>query len=117
MRASASLSLFFQENSNEIDSLIVSVCYNLNYKGPREDVRQDLLIRMHCHDILSRYDAKKGKISTYLYKIIHAGYGAAQSLPGPLFTFAAYLGAIVHDSNFSTGLFAYYWVSAILEYA
>lgn len=25
-----------------------------------------------------------------------AGYGAAQALPGPLFTFAAYLGAIVH---------------------
>jgi chromate transporter len=25
-----------------------------------------------------------------------AGYGAAQALPGPLFTFAAYLGAVVH---------------------
>jgi chromate transporter len=28
-----------------------------------------------------------------------AGYGAAQALPGPLFTFAAYLGAEVRPSN------------------
>ena len=27
-----------------------------------------------------------------------AGYGAAQAVPGPLFTFAAYLGAVVHTS-------------------
>src|SRR5216117_1985914 len=26
-----------------------------------------------------------------------AGYGAAQAVPGPLFTFAAYLGAVMHD--------------------
>jgi chromate transporter len=26
-----------------------------------------------------------------------AGYGAAQAVPGPLFTFAAYLGAVIHD--------------------
>jgi chromate transporter len=28
-----------------------------------------------------------------------AGYGAAQAVPGPLFTFAAYLGAVVEPSN------------------
>jgi chromate transporter len=28
-----------------------------------------------------------------------AGYGAAQAVPGPLFTFAAYLGALVEPSN------------------
>jgi chromate transporter len=27
-----------------------------------------------------------------------AGYGAAQAIPGPLFSFAAYLGAVVHPS-------------------
>src|SRR5262249_23766196 len=27
-----------------------------------------------------------------------AGYGAAQAVPGPLFTFAAYLGAVVHPT-------------------
>ena len=27
-----------------------------------------------------------------------AGYGAAQAVPGPLFTFAAYLGAVVRQS-------------------
>jgi chromate transporter len=27
-----------------------------------------------------------------------AGYGAAQAVPGPLFTFAAYLGAVMHQS-------------------
>jgi chromate transporter len=27
-----------------------------------------------------------------------AGYGAAQAVPGPLFTFAAYLGAVMHDA-------------------
>lgn len=32
-----------------------------------------------------------------------AGYGAAQAVPGPLFTFAAYLGAIAHPSNFLGG--------------
>ena len=26
-----------------------------------------------------------------------AGYGAAQAVPGPLFTFAAYLGAVMHQ--------------------
>jgi chromate transporter len=26
-----------------------------------------------------------------------AGYGAAQAVPGPLFTFAAYLGAVMHE--------------------
>ena len=29
-----------------------------------------------------------------------AGYGAAQAVPGPLFTFAAYLGAIVQSSTY-----------------
>jgi len=28
-----------------------------------------------------------------------AGYGAAQAMPGPLFTFAAYLGAVVNPSH------------------
>ncbi len=32
-----------------------------------------------------------------------AGYGAAQAVPGPLFSFAAYLGAIAHPSNFLAG--------------
>jgi chromate transporter len=27
-----------------------------------------------------------------------AGYGAAQAVPGPLFTFAAYLGAVIHPT-------------------
>jgi chromate transporter len=27
-----------------------------------------------------------------------AGYGAAQAVPGPLFTFAAYLGAVMHQA-------------------
>jgi chromate transporter len=40
-----------------------------------------------------------------------AGYGAAQALPGPLFTFAAYLGAVVNVSphgvvGAALGLFA-----------
>jgi chromate transporter len=28
-----------------------------------------------------------------------AGYGAAQALPGPLFTFAAYLGTVIHPGS------------------
>lgn len=32
-----------------------------------------------------------------------AGYGAAQAVPGPLFSFAAYLGAITHTSSFLAG--------------
>lgn len=32
-----------------------------------------------------------------------AGYGAAQAVPGPLFTFAAYLGAIAHPSSLLAG--------------
>jgi len=32
-----------------------------------------------------------------------AGYGAAQAVPGPLFTFAAYLGAVAQPSNFLGG--------------
>jgi len=36
-----------------------------------------------------------------------AGYGAAQAVPGPLFTFAAYLGAVMHGT--SSG-----WTGAIL---
>lgn len=30
-----------------------------------------------------------------------AGYGAAQAVPGPLFTFAAYLGAVIHPGRFA----------------
>jgi chromate transporter len=33
-----------------------------------------------------------------------AGYGAAQAVPGPLFTFAAYLGAVAAPGGFSVGL-------------
>ena len=36
-----------------------------------------------------------------------AGYGAAQAVPGPLFTFAAYLGAVMHDTPHG-------WVGAAL---
>lgn len=32
-----------------------------------------------------------------------AGYGAAQAVPGPLFSFAAYLGATAHPSNWVAG--------------
>jgi len=32
-----------------------------------------------------------------------AGYGAAQAVPGPLFTFAAYLGAVMHQSPNGVG--------------
>jgi hypothetical protein len=35
-------------------------------------------------------DATRGVAGTFL-----AGYGAAQAVPGPLFTFAAYLGAVM----------------------
>ncbi|QIL69083.1 chromate efflux transporter [Diaphorobacter sp. HDW4B] len=36
---------------------------------------------------------------TYLHDdVFLAGYGAAQAVPGPLFTFAAYLGAVLPDS-------------------
>lgn len=32
-----------------------------------------------------------------------AGYGATQAVPGPIFTFAAYLGAVLHTGTASTG--------------
>lgn len=32
-----------------------------------------------------------------------AGYGAAQAVPGPLFTFAAYLGSVIGAASFSAG--------------
>lgn len=43
-----------------------------------------------------------------------AGYGAAQAMPGPLFTFAAYLGAANHSvaSGWPGGLWALAWVFA-----
>jgi chromate transporter len=37
-----------------------------------------------------------------------AGYGAAQALPGPLFTFAAYLGTVQH--GLAGGLWALLWI-------
>ncbi|MFK8031753.1 MAG: chromate efflux transporter [Gammaproteobacteria bacterium] len=33
-----------------------------------------------------------------------AGYGAAQAVPGPLFTFAAYLGAVIGQGNITTAV-------------
>ncbi len=39
-----------------------------------------------------------------------AGYGAAQAVPGPLFTFAAYLGAVQH--GLAGGLWALLWIFA-----
>ena len=35
-----------------------------------------------------------------------AGYGAAQAVPGPLFTFAAYLGTAMHPTSWLMGLWA-----------
>jgi chromate transporter len=35
-----------------------------------------------------------------------AGYGAAQALPGPLFTFSAYLGAMIPQGGVSGGILA-----------
>jgi chromate transporter len=48
-----------------------------------------------------------------------AGYGAAQAVPGPLFTFAAYLGAAMHGpvtgiGGASLALFAIYLPSFLL---
>jgi chromate transporter len=44
-----------------------------------------------------------------------AGYGAAQALPGPLFTFAAYLGALVAPPGSGAGQ-AWLWSAAALGF-
>jgi chromate transporter len=44
--------------------------------------------------LLSEAVVKPGWVSEDAFL---AGYGAAQAVPGPLFTFAAYLGAVVHS--------------------
>ena len=38
-----------------------------------------------------------------------AGYGAAQAMPGPLFTFSAYLGTVIGQSGFA-GLWCLIWI-------
>jgi len=38
-----------------------------------------------------------------------AGYGAAQAMPGPLFSFAAYLGTVIGNSGFA-GLWCLLWI-------
>jgi chromate transporter len=38
-----------------------------------------------------------------------AGYGAAQAMPGPLFTFSAYLGTVIGHNGFS-GLWCLAWI-------
>jgi chromate transporter len=42
-----------------------------------------------------------------------AGYGAAQALPGPLFTFAAYLGALVAPNGSGLGQIALWSIAAL----
>ena len=48
-----------------------------------------------------------------------AGYGAAQALPGPLFTFSAYLGTVMNPGGIAVGLlalFAIFMPSALLVF-
>lgn len=71
MEMSNSLRIFFDANLSEISRLISSVSHKINYKGPIEDVMQNLYVRMDQHKVLRKYDRRKAKMSTYLYQIIH----------------------------------------------
>lgn len=71
MEMSNSLRIFFDANLPEIDRLIRSVSHKINYKGSTEDVLQDLYVRMEEQNVLHKYDERKAKMSTYLFRIIH----------------------------------------------
>ena len=43
-----------------------------------------------------------------------AGYGAAQAVPGPLFTFAAFLGTSISDDGDGPGLFQQPWIGGLV---
>ncbi|MCZ6539548.1 MAG: chromate efflux transporter [Chloroflexi bacterium] len=43
-----------------------------------------------------------------------AGYGAAQAVPGPLFTFAAYLGASITGTGNGDGVFRQPWIGGLV---
>ncbi len=46
-----------------------------------------------------------------------AGYGATQAVPGPLFTFAAYLGASITAGSDGSGLFRQPWIGGLITLA
>ena len=46
-----------------------------------------------------------------------AGYGAAQAVPGPLFTFAAYLGASITGAGDGDGVFRQPWIGGLVTLA
>ncbi len=46
-----------------------------------------------------------------------AGYGAAQAVPGPLFTFAAYLGASITGAGDGAGVFRQPWIGGLVALA
>jgi hypothetical protein len=70
MRVSNSLPMFFSINDVELTKMIASISKGLNYKGPQEDIKNDLFVRMKVLCVLERYDPNRAKISTLLYRII-----------------------------------------------
>jgi chromate transporter len=65
------------------------------------------------HVVLPLLEAETVKSHLVSHDVFLAGYGAAQALPGPLFTFAAFLGASM-ASDYPAWLLALWCLAAIL---
>lgn len=64
------ISAFIRKNGNELQSMVVFICGAYNYKGPYEDIVQDIYVKILTSNILRRFDYKRAKISTFLYPTI-----------------------------------------------
>lgn len=53
------------------------------------------------HVVLPMLQAEVGRLGVVGSELFLAGYGVAQAIPGPLFSFAAYLGALVNNGPVS----------------
>lgn len=95
MQSSSSIMLFFHPQDGkrvptphdffkEVRYITQSICVEVGYWGPPEDVIQNFYLnKILSKNILAKYDPKKAKMSTWLYRILHnlvIGHMATESL-------------------------------------
>ncbi len=111
------IAVFIQHNDSEFRALVTSVCHSLNYRGPYEDVIEDLYEKICDLPILqgfnrhfyrhgrSGHEIASNKMSSYLYPIIRNHIiGLLKSSEEKIFRSPAYMSEEAEENDMDTVL-------------